>query len=219
MVARGDVVHASDAQLPFLLTPDSTRVLYVADQDVDETFELYLAPIDGSERAKKLNGRLVGGGDVATSDSRHSFLQFTPDGTEVVYAADERRDGTIELFVAPLDASRSSRRVSGLIEDGGDVAPGFQLARDGPRVVYAASRRAGGALELFEALLSGGPARRLDGPMVAGGSLLSTSTGALFEIEPDGKAVVYVADQDTDGIFELYESPLTGPSQPGAQKR
>src|SRR5262249_95674 len=48
----------------YALTADSTRVLYVADQDADDVFELWSAPIDGSSAPVKLNGALVAGGDV-----------------------------------------------------------------------------------------------------------------------------------------------------------
>ena len=34
------------------------------------------------------------------------------------------------------------------------------------------------------------------------------------QISPDGKNVVYVADQQTDGAFELYTAPINGSSAP-----
>src|SRR5262245_61416898 len=39
----------------FLLSPDGGRVVYIADQDTDQLFELYSAPTDGSQSAVKLN--------------------------------------------------------------------------------------------------------------------------------------------------------------------
>ena len=47
-------------------SPDSSRVLYVADQDTDEVFEIYSVPAGGGTPTK-LNGPLVAEGDVSTS--------------------------------------------------------------------------------------------------------------------------------------------------------
>jgi hypothetical protein len=36
-----------------------------------------------------------------------------------------------------------------------------------------------------------------------------------FQISPDGRYAVYLADQDTDGVLELYSVPLGGPAAAG----
>ncbi len=211
LVARGDVAHASNLQVLFRFTPDGTRVLYVADQEVDETFELYVVPVDGSKGPRKLSGPLRPGGDVVPLYSSRSFLQFTADGSRVLYLADQDVDETFEIYLAPLDGTRSAKKLNGRLPEGGDVLPGFQISPDDASVVYAADQRADGAFELFEAPLKGGPARRLHGPMVAGGDIAVFSSSPVFEITPDGTSVLYVADQDTDNVFEIYESLLTRP--------
>ena len=45
---------------------------------------------------------------------------------------------------------------------------------------------------------------KLNGPLVTGGDVIS------FESSADGQWVVYLADQETDGVQELYRVPLTG---------
>ena len=39
----------------FAISPDSSRVVYRADQEIDAQFNIYSAPLDGSQAAKKLN--------------------------------------------------------------------------------------------------------------------------------------------------------------------
>ncbi len=48
------------------------------------------------------------------------------------------------------------------------------------------------------------PNIKLNGPLVSGGNVEE------FQISPDNTHVVYKADQDTDGLFELYSVPLAG---------
>jgi hypothetical protein len=47
--------------------------------------------------------------------------------------------------------------------------------------------------------------------MPPGGDVLVTGSGPQFEIAPDGSRVVYIADQDTEGVLELYETRLDRP--------
>lgn len=47
---------------------------------------------------------------------------------------------------------------------------------------------------------------RLSGPMTAGGDVGHDD----FWIGPDGGRVVYLADQATDGVFELFSAPIDG---------
>ena len=58
LVAGGDV---STSSLQF--SPDSSRVLYYADQDTNDVFEIY-SVASGGGTPVKLNGPLVAGGDV-----------------------------------------------------------------------------------------------------------------------------------------------------------
>ena len=44
------------------------------------------------------------------------------------------------------------------------------------------------------------------------GTMPATGDVTRFKISSDGQYVVYLADQDTDFVFELYSVPLAGPS-------
>src|SRR5262249_32205298 len=81
MVAGGDVTA-------FALTPDGTRAVYRADQDSDETFELFEAPLDGSAASARLSAPATSGAVVgAVADFRTSA-----GGTHAVYRADVEHD-------------------------------------------------------------------------------------------------------------------------------
>lgn len=76
------------------ISPDGSRVVYRADQSLDDVMELYSVPIDGGASVK-LNGTLVAFGDV-----RGDF-QVSPDSQYVVYRADQDTNGILELYSVP----------------------------------------------------------------------------------------------------------------------
>ena len=77
----------------FLISPDSSRVVYIANQEAAFVFELYSVPIGGPAAAGiKLNGTLVVGGNVL------NFL-ISPDSGRVVYRADQDTNDVFELYM------------------------------------------------------------------------------------------------------------------------
>ena len=198
-VTGGDVI--SD----FYITSDSARVVYTADQDTDEVFEVYSVPIDGSSSPTKLNGSLTAGGDV--------WLGIpTPDGRSVIYRADQNTDELWELFAVPADGSSVATKISGTPAGGGDVLTTWVVSPDGARVVYLGDQDTIGVWEVYStALLGGSSPVKLSGTMTTGGD-----AWANIEITPDSSRVVYWADQTTDQVFELYSAPIDGSS--GATK-
>jgi len=80
------------------ISPDGTRVVYVADADTDDVFELYAVNPDGTD-FQKLNPALVAGGDVSFD------FAISPDGTRVVYRADADTDEVVELYAVNPDGT------------------------------------------------------------------------------------------------------------------
>ncbi len=108
LVDEGDVTND---QLPalgqFLISPDSKRVVYIADQDTDDTFELFSTPIKGGP-VTKLNGPLSQLGDVGGENSAH--FKFSPDSSRVVFVADQDLDDHLYAsLITPLFTSEPNR--------------------------------------------------------------------------------------------------------------
>src|SRR5262245_9760432 len=128
LVAGGNVV--TDA---FAISADSSRVVYLADQDNDRVNELYSAPLDGSSSALKLNAPLTGGGEVLRD------FALSPDGSRVVYRADQDTDGAVQLYSVPLDGSQAPVVLGGSSTSGRTVMH-FAISPDGSRVAYCADQ-------------------------------------------------------------------------------
>ena len=186
----------------FQIAPDGSRVVYRADQDTDEVQELYSVPLDGSDTAAKLNDPLPDGGGA------YSYA-ISPDSQYVVYVSNQDDAAVVELFVVPIDGSADAVKLNGFLAPDGTVWD-FKITPDSATVVYRAEQDTSGVLELYAVPIddSVDPVK-LNGPLTAGGSV---GFGSTYYISPDSQRVVYMADQDTANVDELYSAPITGGS-------
>ena len=106
----GNVVKAISA-------PDGGRVVYLADQNTDQVFELFSAPVRGTTPIPdagvvvRLNGQLDAGGNVSSS------FAISPDGTRVVYVANQDSASVFELYSVPIAGGSSVKLISGVLQD------------------------------------------------------------------------------------------------------
>jgi hypothetical protein len=82
---------------PGAISPDSLRIAYRADQDMNDVYEIYAARLLGSDPVK-LNGPMTVQGDVCDSCG----FVWAADGLTVVYNADQDTDEVVEIYSARL---------------------------------------------------------------------------------------------------------------------
>src|SRR6185503_15585206 len=85
----------------------------------------------------------------------------------------------------------------------------FRIAPDSARVVYLTAQECHERLERYSVPIDGSaPPQRLNG-RTRGGCRNQDEQGELeYEISADGSRVVYVTDEDRDGVRELYSVPI-----------
>jgi len=176
----------------FVVSRDGSTVVYLADDAVPGSSELYAVSTAGGEPSRLAPDQL---GRFAPpwmgANGRGGIFDVTPDGNQVVY--DREVDGQWELFSVP-GAGGDPVKLGG-----GQGIRDLTISPDGSRVVY----RAGG---LFSVPVGGGSAVQLNPPLVEGGGVGN------LRVSADSSTVVYVADQEVDGIEELYSVPIGGGS-------
>jgi hypothetical protein len=175
-------------------------VLFTADHLSLDRFDLFRAHRAEPESAIRLNGDLVNGGDVAESRLSH-------DSTRVLYRADQRFDGVIELFSVPIDGPpEAAMRLNPTPVSGGDVIQ-MSLSEDGSRALFLADTAVNDQFALWSVPVDGpaSAAITLNGDLVAGGDV---ELGA----KSHGDRVTYVADALVDDRFEAFVVPLAGPA-------
>jgi dipeptidyl aminopeptidase/acylaminoacyl peptidase len=172
----------------FQLTPDATGLVYRADLDADENFDL--VSVDAHGVGRRLGD---GAGSVLTG------YALTPDSTRAVFQT--------------LVGSEHALRVAGLADGAAltldEDVRGFPepFRFQAGRVVY---RRAvtSSTDELRSAALDG-----LSPPVVLHGPLASFASVGEFRAGAAG-VVVFVADLVTDGAAEVWAAPLAGGAPP-----
>jgi Tol biopolymer transport system component len=187
----------------FLVSPNSSRVLYCADQDADEVGELYSAPLAGDGPAVKINFPPGAGGGVrrfALSDSS-SHVVF--DVLAIVAGSPQG-----QLYSAPIAGGALPTLLNGPVRAFSFVEQ-FGISPDGGAVVFI-SDRGGGANELYAVSIEGGAVSRRSGGLGPGGNVEA------FKLSADGGRVVYLSDQGGDGVSELFVADLAGAAEPRA---
>jgi Tol biopolymer transport system component len=178
-------------------SPDSSKIVYIADQDTNDVFELYVVNSDGSGLIK-VSGTMM---DLE-SDVGLSNFTWSPDGSKIAYRADQDTNEVFELYVVNSDGT-GRIKVSGTMD--GDVdsdSKSFRWSSDGSKIVYLADQDTAGVLELYVVNSDGTGRIKVSGTMVLNGDVQNWSpTWAWF---PDDSKIAYTADQDTDGVDELY---------------
>ena len=233
----GDVVQE-------LYTPDGARLVFLADAERDELFELYSVPASGGTPVK-LNDQLDPKEDV------QSLLWITPDSARVLFVETTDRFAVGRLLSVPVDGSAPAVELASgtfssfkvrvshdgrfvLLWDNGSLsaraidasAPAFPLTSTLPngrsvssfevsptanRVVYVANANDFQVRDLFAVDIAPGALPvQLDPPLPSGGSLTSSVNSNWFQVSADGTRVVYLADQQTDDVFELFGVPMSG---------
>jgi len=190
-VAGGDVTDVA-------LTPDATRVVYRADQNVDERFELFSALAGGSAAPVRLNAALSAAQDVLANSPNPSF-RVAPDGARVVF----RAGPPFELYSVPTDGSASPIALSTGVPGTGSPAA-FEISPDGQRVVFLFNNN--GTLQLHSIPIDGSAPVVMLHPPVGPGTVFS------FRVAPSSSAVAFAAGQNQHA--ELYLSPIDGSAAP-----
>ena len=188
-----------DVESGVAISPDSSRVAYVADQVTDQTFRAWSVPIAGpsTEATPLVSGIVVANGDVRN-------LDFTPDGTQIVFRADLSENERFDLYSVPADGSAMQDQITNDSSIPGptfSVGSKWHLHPDGLRVVYVFDEDApNDARGLGEQRLS--PRyiqdKRLNGDPVAGGQVSS------FAVFPDSAGTLYYSDELVDTRYHLF---------------
>lgn len=182
----------------FGLSPDGTRVWYIADALSDEVFELFSVPLAGGG-AVRINGPLATFGNVEAA-------RFTPDGSRIVYIADQLVSSLLELFSSPATVG-AAVKISGTLVDSviGSLPGTWGLTSSGSHVVYLTFNLTTGQLQIFGAPVAGGAEpRRLHRPLFFDG------TASLFRTSPVDDRVAVSAREHAAAPTHLYVTDAGG---------
>lgn len=181
----------------FALTPDKSNVVYIADQDTPGVFEIFRVSLSNPGFAIKLNP--TGATGISSNKDVLTF-KIIPDGSGVVYLADQDTDGVIELYLVRFASPGETTKLNATLTANRNVLD-FDVTANSAIVVYRADQDIDEVSELYQKTIGSTvvPAK-LHTDYIAGRSVTS------FKLLPDSSGVIYLADEDTDEIFEIFHA-------------
>ncbi len=204
MTTGGNVVtEGAGRRRALTITPDGQTVLYVADQDVDEVFELFSVPTDGSAAPTKLSGSMTAGGDVEVDHALSYFSALVPpSGDAALFLADRQTDGLVELFSVAIDGSWGPVCLS---NSGNGSVLGTAMTSDGENALFV---QQDGATQTLSRIESGSTTPQAIRATTAPSSWLTLSE--------DGQWTAWQERTDNgDGTYtwDVWTAELGGASQ------
>jgi Tol biopolymer transport system component len=205
LVAGGDVVSSVFSERP-RISPDSSRVVYLADQNINNAVELFSVPIAGGVPPTELSA-------LSAADRDVTVEAISPDSTRVVYVADQDANDVYELYSVPI-AGGVPTELSAISAPDRDVESdpltgslysAFLISPDSSWVVYVADQDANDVFEVYRVPLAGGAA-----PVRMTFDGTTSTTTYLIAITPDSQRVVFLRDQPSG--LDYYSAPLGGGS-------
>ncbi|MEQ1895215.1 MAG: hypothetical protein ABL998_21965, partial [Planctomycetota bacterium] len=188
----------------FAASADGTRVVYRANPNSRQVFELFSVPVDGSAAPVLLNGPIVAGGTVGAFD-------LSPDSRRVAYLATQDSERVHELYSVPIDGSAAAVKLNGALGNGQGVDPGARFTPDSQRVVFRADALVRDKFQLFSAPADGSaPSILISGPSGAGGDVIGAWDVLTPQLPVAGDRIVFLGDLVTEGVEELFSAPLDG---------
>jgi hypothetical protein len=199
--------HEPALQIP--ARPAGTRILtdttlYLCEFDASSFLGLYAQPLSGGPRLL-LNGPAAPGSGAINSVP----LARTAD-EEILFVARPAGEAGRGIYIVPGDGSAAPAHV-GPVLGALQSLPSFQLSPDGEHVAYVADRSSPGTFELFPAAITTRPPDR---------PYLALPPGPVegdvrdFRVAPNGRGLVYRADQRAVGYDQLFRSTLDGAPLP-----
>lgn len=192
---NGPLVAGGDARIG-TISPDNSTFVFTADAEIDGVTELYSVPIGGGT-VTKLNPDLSGSRDV-------NRFEISPDSSTVIFIADVGTTGKDEVYSVPIGGGTATKLNDPVTTNGRIID--FSLSPDGNTVVYIGDQDTDEITELYSVPVGGGTVTKLSP------NTLTTTREVLFTrlISADSSTVVYIGDQNTNNVNELFSVPIGG---------
>jgi Tol biopolymer transport system component len=200
---NGALTAGGNVELDVSWSPDSSKLLYRADEEVATRTELYLASFDRGALtgAEKVSGELPSGGKVQA-------FRWAPDGARFAYVADPAERFRNELFAVRVNGAGPQAPVNVSNTTGSaDVNPVW--SPDSRKIAYFVSSDGARVAEAFVADLAGAQPviQNVHGALPAGWEVARFDPVWL----PDSTRLLYhLVDEDDLDSLELYLGDARG---------
>lgn len=179
----------------YAISDDSRLVIYRADREVNERFELYQTSL-ATAINEKLSGTAISGTDVVS-------FQISPDSSKVVFVTANSSTNSVQLKSASLPfAGGEPVALSPLFPSGSTIGR-YGISANSQRIVYLAENDPWNIYNLYGVAIDGtGTTRQYNAALSIGKSVKE------FAISPNSQYVAFIADQSVAGTDSIYSTPI-----------
>ena len=200
ILLNNNVAHAGANvnAINFDINPGGDRVVFLVDDTEDGRDQLYSADIFTQAQSNRLSASLApGGGSGATT------FDVSPDGDWVAFVGDPETFFEFSLYSHSINGEGTHQNLSGedLLVSAFDP---IEISADGIHVVFLATEPDQDAYGLYSVTRDGEPTR-LNPELENAKAPISR-----IKVDPTGRYVTYVAEQNIEGTRELYRVSLDG---------
>lgn len=198
---NGTIIAGGIVSPTYDFSKDNTKVVYIADQNVDEVQEIYVSNAVAPFNNTKLNALLIANGNVTS-------FKLSSDGQKVLYIADQNIDAVNELYSVNLNGL-SNTKINSNLSLGETVANNF--ISSGSIVIYAMDKGQSGFSSIYKNSLNGASELRLTQVISSGNGFfdLGLSTVKQMDLLADGSRVI-VSGSSVGGNKQLFSVDLSG---------
>ena len=197
-VLSGNLVNTPTRINNFLISADSSHVVYSARTSFAPRYRLYSMPLVAPIPDEPT---IIAGRNSGPNQNIFAF-QFVPNQNRIVYLGDLDEQGKFELYAGPSDTHREGEKLNVTLASGRNVSE-FDVSPDGNYVVYIADARVVGLNELYSTSLLVPEFNKLNPNTIA-----STEDIFNFKISPNSQHVVYLSNERNVAIDELFSVPI-----------
>lgn len=188
----------------FVISPLSNKVVYRANQDDEDIYELYSINTDGTGGTQKVNGTIVTNGLT-----KELSFRITANGLKVIYIADQEVDEKFELYSSNIDGS-SNTKINGSISANVDI-DSFKITLDNQKIVFQSVETIPQLpsppiykQELYSVNLIGTSLFKINSTLVNGENV------GEYQVRNSTDKVIYAMDKNSIGIYSIYSNNLIG---------
>jgi dipeptidyl aminopeptidase/acylaminoacyl peptidase len=178
----------------YAISDDSRHIVYRADREVNERFELYSISL-ATGINEKLSGTPTSGNDVVS-------FKISPDSNRVVFVTENSGNNSKQLKSNRLPVAEEPVALSPLLPSGSTVKS-YDISANSERVVYLAETDPFNIYNLYGIAIDGtGATKQYNAALSVGKSVKD------FAISANSQYVAFIADQNTAGVDSLYSTPI-----------
>lgn len=184
-----DVADDKNCPEDFFISPDDTKLTFVAKKNASTATEAYVVNEDGTNELK-ISGSIIAGGDVWHVGITNS---------KVILHGDLETLNRYELWSVNFDGSSRTKLSGAMVANGVIYIYGnnWDLSSDYTKVIFKADKSVDNVDEVWSVNLDGSNLTKLSGALVSGGDVQT-----LWSVE--SSYTIFAADKDIDTLNEFY---------------